>query len=69
LIHNRTEVNLNSDSAQGPGAVVAASFGKATGMISSPTAVAARPYRKEDLVYQVVTIVAMVTLVASIWIF
>jgi len=38
-------------------------------MISSPTAVAARPSRKEDLVYQVVTIVAMVTLVASIWIF
>jgi len=27
------------------------------------------PYRKEDLVYQVVTVVAMVTLVASIWIF
>lgn len=38
-------------------------------MISSPTAVSASPGRKEDLIYQVVTVVAMVTLVASIWIF
>jgi hypothetical protein len=37
--------------------------------MTSPTAVAARPYRKEDLVYQVVTIVAMASLVVSIWIF
>jgi len=38
-------------------------------MNSSPSAVAVRPSLKEDLVYQVVTIVAMVTLVASVWIF
>jgi hypothetical protein len=38
-------------------------------MIPSPSAVSVRPCRKEDLVYQVVTIVAMVTLVASVWIF
>ena len=53
----------------GPARRLAARFGKATGMTSSPTAVSARPYRKEDLVYQVVTVVAMVSLVASIWIF
>jgi hypothetical protein len=38
-------------------------------MTSSPSAVAKRPYRKEDLIYQVVTVAAMVTLVASVWIF
>ena len=38
-------------------------------MTPSPSAVSAMPYRKEDLVYQVITVVAMVTLVASIWIF
>jgi hypothetical protein len=38
-------------------------------MICSPFAVSARPSRKEDLVYQVFTVAAMVTLVASIWIF
>ena len=38
-------------------------------MTSSPSAVAAKPSRKEDLIYQVVTIAAMVTLVASVWIF
>jgi len=43
--------------------------GRATGMNSSPTAVSIRPSRKEDLVYQVVTVAAMVTLLASIWIF
>jgi len=38
-------------------------------MTSSPSAVSSRPSRKEDLIYQVVTVVAMVTLVASVWIF
>jgi hypothetical protein len=38
-------------------------------MTSSPPPVSSRAYRKEDLIYQVVTIVAMVTLVASVWIF
>jgi hypothetical protein len=38
-------------------------------MTFSPAAVSARPNRKEDLIYQVVTVFAMVTLVASIWIF
>jgi len=54
---------------KGPAARLAASYRKASGMTSSPSAVSVRPYRKEDLVYQVVTVVAMVTLVASIWIF
>lgn len=38
-------------------------------MKPSPNAVPAKPHRKEDLVYQVVTIVAMVSLLASVWIF
>lgn len=38
-------------------------------MNSSPSAVSRRPVRKEDLIYQVVTVVAMVSLVASVWIF
>jgi hypothetical protein len=38
-------------------------------MTPSPTAVSVRPYRKEDLAYQVVTVVAMVSLLASVWIF
>jgi len=54
---------------KGPAAQLAASYRKASGMISSPTAISARLSRKEDLVYQVVTIAAMVTLVASVWIF
>jgi hypothetical protein len=48
---------------------IGAISGKATGMNPSPTAGLARPLRKEDLVYQVVTVVAMVTLLASVWIF
>ena len=36
-------------------------------MNPSPAAVLYR--RKEDLVYQVVTVAAMVTLLASVWIF
>jgi hypothetical protein len=35
----------------------------------SPTAVSRKPRRKEDLVYQVVTVAAMVSLLASVWIF
>lgn len=38
-------------------------------MKPSLTAVQAKPHRKEDLVYQVVTVVAMVSLLASVWIF
>jgi hypothetical protein len=38
-------------------------------MLSSPSAVSFRPSRKEDLVYQVVTVAAMVTMLASVWIF
>lgn len=38
-------------------------------MNPSPTTAKARAHRKEDLVYQVVTIVAMVSLLASVWIF
>ena len=38
-------------------------------MNTSPTNVSSRPLRKEDLVYQVVTVAAMVTLLASVWIF
>ena len=49
--------------------VIAASFGKASGMTSSPAAVSVITIRKEDSLYQIVTVVAMVTLVASIWIF
>lgn len=44
-------------------------FWKATRMNPSPIAVSVRPHRKEDLVYQVVTVVAMVSLLASVWIF
>jgi hypothetical protein len=42
--------------------------GKASGM-NSPIAVSVIPQRKEDLIYQVVTVVAMVSLLASVWIF
>jgi hypothetical protein len=35
----------------------------------TPSPNAPRPSRKEDLVYQVVTVVAMVSLLASVWIF
>ena len=38
-------------------------------MSTSPISVSSRPRRKEDLAYQVVTVAAMVTLLASIWIF
>jgi hypothetical protein len=38
-------------------------------MNPSPIAVKVKPHRKEDLVYQVVTVVAMVSLLASVWIF
>jgi len=38
-------------------------------MNHSPTVVPVEPHRKEDLVYQVVTIVAMVSLLASVWVF
>lgn len=38
-------------------------------MNSSPIAVPVKPHRKEDLAYQVVTVVAMVSLLASVWIF
>ncbi len=39
-------------------------------MNPSPSAVSVRPRRKEDLAYQVVTVAAMVTLLASVvWIF
>ncbi len=47
----------------------AALCGKATEMHPSPSAVSNRPRRKEDLVYQVVTVAAMVTMLASVWIF
>ena len=38
-------------------------------MNASPIAIATHPRRKEDLIYQVVTIAAMVTLLVSTWIF
>jgi hypothetical protein len=38
-------------------------------MHSSPSAVSVRLRRKEDLIYQVVTVAAMVTMLASVWIF
>jgi hypothetical protein len=38
-------------------------------MRSSLGAASTRPRRKEDLVYQVVTVAAMVTMLASVWIF
>jgi len=38
-------------------------------MTPSPLAVAIRPRRKEDLIYQVVTVAAMVGMLASVWIF
>ncbi len=38
-------------------------------MNTSLKAVSIRPHRKEELVYQVVTVAAMVTLLASVWIF
>jgi hypothetical protein len=38
-------------------------------MTPSPRTEPTRPRRKEDLVYQVVTVVAMVSLLASVWIF
>jgi hypothetical protein len=37
--------------------------------MNSPTAVAINPHRKEDLVYQVITVVAIVSLLASVWVF
>ena len=47
----------------------AAHCGKATRMHPSPSAVSIRLHRREDLVYQVVTVAAMVTMLASVWIF
>jgi hypothetical protein len=44
-------------------------YGKAKDMHSSPSAVSPRHRRKEDLVYQVITVAAMVTMLASVWIF
>jgi hypothetical protein len=38
-------------------------------MTPSPIAVSVRHRRKEDLIYQVVTVAAMVTMLASVWIF
>jgi len=38
-------------------------------MNPSPISASRRPRRKEDLAYQVVTVAAMVTLLASVWIF
>ena len=38
-------------------------------MPPSPIAVSVRHRRKEDLIYQVVTVAAMVTMLASVWIF
>lgn len=38
-------------------------------MTPSSSAAQAKPRRKEDLVYQVVTVVAMVSMLASVWIF
>jgi len=38
-------------------------------MNPSPITVSSRKRRKEDLVYQVVTVAAMVTMLASVWIF
>ena len=38
-------------------------------MNSSSIAISARPRRKEDLIYQAVTVAAMVTLLVSTWIF
>lgn len=46
-----------------------ANRGKATAMTPSPIAVSVRHRRKEDLIYQVVTVAAMVTMLASVWIF
>ena len=37
--------------------------------MNSPTVVSVRRHRKEDLVYQVVTLVAMASLLASVWVF
>ncbi len=38
-------------------------------MTPSPIAVSTKARGKEDLVYQAVTVAAMVTLLASVWIF
>jgi hypothetical protein len=38
-------------------------------MNASPIAISVRPRRREDLVYQAVTVAAMVTLLVSTWIF
>lgn len=38
-------------------------------MNTSPISISIRQRRKEDLVYQVVTVAAMVTMLASVWIF
>ena len=42
---------------------------KGNTMTPAPAAVFPRPRRKEDLVYQAVTVAAMVTLLVSVWIF
>lgn len=38
-------------------------------MTLSPNLASGKPRRKEDLAYQVVTVAAMVSLLASVWIF
>jgi hypothetical protein len=37
--------------------------------MNSPTAVSAKPHFKEDLIYQVVTVVAIASVLVSLWIF
>ena len=63
-------MNLNRvNIPKGPVDNCTVGFWKATSMNPSPIAVPAKSSRKEDLVYQVVTVVAMVSLLASVWIF
>ena len=70
MIHKAIEVNLNRPNVlTGPAANLPHVLERHQAMASSPSAVSTRPFRKEDLVYQVVTVVAMVTLVASVWLF
>jgi hypothetical protein len=38
-------------------------------MTLSPNLVTGKPRRKEDLAYQVVTVAAIVSLLASVWVF
>ena len=38
-------------------------------MTPSPITVSSRSRRKEDLVYQLVTVAAMVTMLATVWLF